>query len=81
LNDKESVNIKQHQPETVLPCQNDPAVKYSKIVSEPKSKVLQLFGPDQNCLMEIRQPLQQKVPENFSNLKEYLGEDFKKIIS
>jgi hypothetical protein len=79
--DRESTDCRQQLKETVLPCQTDPAVKFSKIVSEPKNKVLLLYGPDKTCLMEIRQPLQQKVPENFSNLQECLGEDFKKILS
>ena len=80
-NEAENLNLKNIATEVVLPCQNDPLIKFSKVVNESKNKVLRLFGSEKTCLMEIKQPIQQRTPENFSNLQECLGDDFKKILA
>lgn len=53
-NEPENLNLKNIATEVVLPCQNDPLIKFSKVVNESKNKVLRLFGSDKTCLMEIK---------------------------
>jgi hypothetical protein len=63
------------------PNLSSPLVKSSKVIKDKTTKILKLFGQNNTCLMEIKQPLAQaSLNENFTNLKECLGDDFRKIL-